>query len=713
MQQTELTIVARLRDRLMRSRLGQLGRAFGRFGRVAARPFQFVSRNVKGLSSRIFRLRTAIIALVGATVFGALTRSIAEQGRELDIWSQKLGTSVQSLSTLSAAAQSQGFDFDTLREGLKTLQERMDDASQGAETYARQFRKLGVEVVDSQGRLRNVVDILPEISAGFQRVAREGGPQELVLITEDLIGGSENLLSVWLQQGPQAFQASIDRARQLGFVIGDDFVKASNRFLTAWTEVSLRVKGLLRGVFVALEPVFTAIIQEISGFLADLKNSVGQGGGFAAVFDRIASNVLSFLLRIAAGLLNAVGSVLGFFETIRKALRSFFTDLEVGFIKAKRLVRNFVADSLQALVDGVQALAENGFFGLLGGLLGDFLEESQGPIESALNSLRITEASTERSIKRVRAEAEELNKEVDFGASALKAYGRGASLVADGIDRVGLAALQNVPLVGGFVSGVLRLRDATTQAAQKAREFFGNAARAGTIAAGGPGGGIGGRAAGFAFSAQTPERSNQRAQEERRRLQAFEALAERVQVRFRAMQEEVTRFSRTAVGAFTRIGRAIEDGLTDAFVNVINGTQSLSEAFSRLGELILLELQRIIVRLIVVQTLAAALSALTGVPAAALAGGLGAGNSRVGDPAGDIGSARSARSVALASSGIRGGGINVGGVQVTLNAPVQAATSGDEVIGALASQTDALGALVARSIVDNSAARAAAAGARV
>lgn len=601
--------------------------------------FKGIGRGIGAALKRIFNLRTALVGLVSGAVFGTLTRSIAEQGKELDIWSQKLGTSVEDLSLLQAAAESNGFELETLVEGLKTVQERMDDAAQGAETYAGQFRKLGVEVVDSEGRLRNVVDILPEISAGFQRVLREGGPQELVLITEDLIGGSENLLSVWLQKGPEAFQASIDRARELHLLIDDDFPRATGRFLRSWNELTQSIRQLFRQAFTAIEPFLTTALNFLRRQVTKLLAGIEESGGPGAFFDRLLQRVASAVLVAASFVVSGLATILGAIETLVSRIRDLLFSIVDAFLAVSTVVVSLLGDITGLVQQGLE------FAG--------FVDQSTGTLDSSFENFHSSITTAKAAVSSLKGGV------VDLGSTDLDD-------LAGFFDRIKAA------IDGGAIQN---FRAAFNQANSEAGGGSGESEE-GSTEGGGPG-----------FFGKF-----------------FAGAKEGIQ----RLRRDFNDIQTQGVQAFQRIGSAIENGLTNAIVDVINGTKSLGDAFAELGKLILLELQRVIVRLIVVQTLTALLSLIPGTDPATTSTGLSALNANAGDPAGGLGGAQAARAVAFAGSGPGFRGPTAQNIQVTVQAPIQSTASASEVVDALARSGDQVGQLVAQAIATNSNARAAA-----
>lgn len=640
MAETELQIVARLRDR-MSPAIRRLQQGFAR-----------LTRGVGGIIRRLTSFRTALIGALGGGALVAGTKNIAEQGRELDLWSRKLGTSAEELSALSAAAELAGFDFDILREGLKTLQERMDDASRGNATYQEQFARLGVDVLDTEGNLQNVVEILPKISAGFQRVAERGGAQELVLITEDLIGGSENLLSVWLNEGPQAMQALIDRARELGFALDSTFTFRSTRFSQAFNELQQSLLATAQQLFTTLEPYLTAGVRLVAEWVREFRDMDVTLNDISDWIDRqiewLVRNVAMFL----QATLTMAAQVVAVFEKIATMVANLGAVIRRELLGAISGVASAIADLL-TLGDRL-----GGF-----GLLGDALDAvGAGPNDAASELRKIAVAF------RVASDASaKMIEPVDLGSQSLRELATRSGETARGMKDQALSVLDLIP-------GFSRYAEILREVLEEQEKLTGN---------GGRGSGGGSRKSGLSlFFSSFGQQINQSIDQWRN-------------------------FAQAGIEAANSIANTIQSGLTTAITDAILGLESWEDAFKAFGQLVVYELVRIIVQMLIVQAIGAAIGFFGGTGGvAAVSGAAGSGaavGSAGGGASGAVGSSaangfaagynRSIESSALRELRSTGAPVSGGGsVVVEVNIPVQSTASSTEVVAAINSSRGQVGA---------------------
>lgn len=330
----ELAIITTLKDRFSRP-LQRLLRGIRAFARAAIVPF-------KALASSIFSIRGALVAVTGAIGARALfgqAQAVAENAKQFGLWAEKLGVTVEELDEVGTAASRvlgpQGREL--IVEGLKTLQERMDDAARGTATYREQFDRLGVSVVDSQGRLRNVLDVFNELSVGFRKLSTE----ERVLIGEDLFGGTENFLTILLSRGPEALRKLREEARALGPLFDSQLVAQADRFGAAIQRVQRLFGQLSNTVFQQLEPVVTGFLRtietNIQGIIEDAPSWI------SSVFD-FARRIASGFLQVVTGALTIVRQVLGGVEAGVNAIGAGFVAIERRVISFARNIRSVAAE---------------------------------------------------------------------------------------------------------------------------------------------------------------------------------------------------------------------------------------------------------------------------------------------------------------------------------------------------------------------------------
>jgi hypothetical protein len=293
--------------------------------------FGTVTNGFRAIGRAIFSVQGLLagaFAFFSGRAFVNQTRTISTLVGEYEIWAEKLGITTERLDALSFAAEQNGGSFDQMREGLKNLQERLDDAARGSVEFQRQFARLGIEVLDPQtGRIRNSADVLEQMAQAFAQLREQGRSEDLVKISEDLLGGSEQLLSVMLARGPDAIRVWTDMAKEMGLVtaqqarLGRVVAQSFNEIDRSWRAFQVAVLEEFGDEIVATIRTAAKFLRENSGFII-----------------RVATDVITGIFQIVAAvgqaIITVVRAILRAIDVVSQAIDDVIAGIRdaVGFV---------------------------------------------------------------------------------------------------------------------------------------------------------------------------------------------------------------------------------------------------------------------------------------------------------------------------------------------------------------------------------------------
>jgi len=199
------------------------------------------TRRVQGLLAGL-----GVSLTLGA--FAALVKGAIDSADELNKLSQKIGISVEALSTLQFAAQLSDVGLDTLKTGLKGLSANLTEARAGLGEGAALFQALGISVEDSAGNLKSSDTILLEIADRF--ASFEDGATKTALAVK-LFGKSGMDMIPFLNQGSSGIRALMQEAERLGLKLSTETAQAAEAFNDNLTALKASTSGL--GISLATE----------------------------------------------------------------------------------------------------------------------------------------------------------------------------------------------------------------------------------------------------------------------------------------------------------------------------------------------------------------------------------------------------------------------------------------------------------------------------
>jgi hypothetical protein len=263
---------------------------------------------------------------------------------DLVAMAEKSGSTVEEISRLGHVADLSASNLDTLTAGLKALANRAEDAAKKGGASAAAFNKLGINVRNSDGSLKNSTALLLEIADQFQQY--EDGAAKSALATDLLSKAGEDLIP-FLNRGAAGIEEVAKQADAMGITVSTDAAQAANQFGDELTTLGAITRGVVGKALAEVVPILSKwnqqMIEDATGaerldktartLAAGLKILVSAGAIVGAVFD-------------AAG--NAIGGVIAGVVAV----------LHGDFRRADAIYNQMVADTVQKQLELGKTLVE-------------------------------------------------------------------------------------------------------------------------------------------------------------------------------------------------------------------------------------------------------------------------------------------------------------------------------------------------------------------
>lgn len=159
--------------------------------------------------SKIANFSKSIKALGATLAIGFAVGKVKEFVDELDALgkrAQDLNMTAGELKALSHEAEHAGLAVGEFDDAMKSFVEKIASASSGTGTEAEQLKKLGVSLVDVNGKHKATSQLLYEVADAYKENA---GGAESAKIACDLFGGSGVKMVRVLEQGSDALRSQI------------------------------------------------------------------------------------------------------------------------------------------------------------------------------------------------------------------------------------------------------------------------------------------------------------------------------------------------------------------------------------------------------------------------------------------------------------------------------------------------------------------------
>lgn len=209
-----------------------------------------LARGNAQVDSTITSLRGMAQTVAGAFAFQQareFVRTTVAMGDALDDTSAMLGISSRELQEWQHVARLSGAEVGEFTSSFMRLQNRMAQGGSGAAV----FRRLGVEIRNADGSLRNASDVLSDLA---DPIAAIGSDAERTGVLVDLLGRSGARLGPLFSRGQEGIAEVRAELSALGGGMSDEAVEASASLADAWVRLDVISLSLRSRVATLLLP---------------------------------------------------------------------------------------------------------------------------------------------------------------------------------------------------------------------------------------------------------------------------------------------------------------------------------------------------------------------------------------------------------------------------------------------------------------------------
>lgn len=222
--------------------------------------FQTDKKGVDRTQKLISGVKKAVGVLAGALITGKVAQGIANIVREtaalgdtIDKVSQKLGINAQALQELRFAAEQTGVEQRTFDLALQRFTRRAAEAARGTGEAKDALAQMGVQLLNSQGKLRPVESLLGDVAEAMRNTKSDGERLRLAFKLFDSEGAA---LVNTLKGGRGALEALRAKARETGGILDSKLIKISAKLVSIQGELKLTLQGVRNIIAKELIPRF-------------------------------------------------------------------------------------------------------------------------------------------------------------------------------------------------------------------------------------------------------------------------------------------------------------------------------------------------------------------------------------------------------------------------------------------------------------------------
>lgn len=259
-----------------------------------------------------------------------ITKESASAAKEVKTLASVTGQSVEEVQEWQYASDMLGVTYDRVKDSLKEITNKMQEAQNGSEDTAKAFETLGVKIEGTDGNLRSADAVFYDVIDSLGNMHNQAQRDALAM---DLMSESAQELNPLIEVGSEGLKKYTDEAHEMGYVLDNEAIAALTATDTAQQKLLKTQEAVTKQISAEYAPYMT----EALGDTADFIQKIGKAFVESGVVDKFGS-ILSSATQILEPLGDLTVAVLPALDAALKpvattmALIADTTNLLVGLL---------------------------------------------------------------------------------------------------------------------------------------------------------------------------------------------------------------------------------------------------------------------------------------------------------------------------------------------------------------------------------------------
>ena len=218
----------------------------------------------------------AMGAAAAAAVVGVvkLAKSTGDWADELLTTSAQTGIAVQDLQKFEYASRFVDVEVETLTNSMAKNIKSMKAVQDGTKLAVGAYEKLGVEVLNTDGSMRDGQEVYWEVIDALGKMENETERDALAM---QILGKSAQDLNPLIKAGADEMKRLGEEAAAAGLVMSDEMVGQLGKFDDLMEKTEAQMEGLGRQVAVTFLPAIQGVGTQVSQLLSEVSTALADG----------------------------------------------------------------------------------------------------------------------------------------------------------------------------------------------------------------------------------------------------------------------------------------------------------------------------------------------------------------------------------------------------------------------------------------------------
>ena len=346
--------------------------------RIAADATKFMSgiekaqKKMARFSRKMERMGKSLSTNLTAPIVGAgvgllaVTNKAADFADKIDKTAIRTGLARDTLQELTYVADQAGVPFESLESSTMRLNKSMGDAASGSKRQADAFKALGISIYDSEGNMRKMSDMFPEVIQKLKEIPNETQRNSIAM---ELMGRTAtSVIAPLAALGDNGIEKMSQKARDLGLVMSNEgvagLVNYKDNLSTLQQQFSAVGREMATGFAVIMQDTLIPLIREhllpaVRGIVTWFRNltPAARNTGLAIAGLVAAIGPVTFIIAKVIGLVTMLIGAVSRLSKVSAALSAIWSPITlivigiVAAVSALILVGKSMYDAWESLGD--------------------------------------------------------------------------------------------------------------------------------------------------------------------------------------------------------------------------------------------------------------------------------------------------------------------------------------------------------------------------
>ena len=230
-------------------------------------------------------------ALVAAVVkvekqLMSITKESAAYAKEIKTLASVTGQSTEQIQEFQYASDMIGVSYDRVKDSLKEITNKMQEAQNGSEDTAKAFETLGVKIEGTDGNLRSADAVFYDVIDSLGNMQNQAQRDALAM---DLMSESAQELNPLIEVGSEGLKQYTDEAHEMGYVLDNEAVEALAATDAAQQKLLKTQEAVTKQISAEYAPYMTEALTDTADFI----KKIGKAFVDSGVVDKFGSILTS------------------------------------------------------------------------------------------------------------------------------------------------------------------------------------------------------------------------------------------------------------------------------------------------------------------------------------------------------------------------------------------------------------------------------------